>query len=69
MKAAGQRTLTRLLEGGLDRVFPAYQCVISVEGEVVFEAAAGRSCVGKGQVDRESLFDLASLTKPLAAAQ
>ena len=57
--------LERLLDAALVEVFPAFQCVVSHRGEIVLARAGGKTCVGAGRVDETSIFDLASLTKPL----
>lgn len=64
--AARTRLLQRLLEGALGKVFPAYQALVTRRGETVFRAAGGKA--GTLAVDDQSVFDLASLTKPLVTA-
>ncbi|HVO32129.1 MAG TPA: serine hydrolase domain-containing protein [bacterium] len=69
MSAARRKSpvaLERLLRDAEGKVFPAWQAVVSRGGAIVFEGSGGSSCVGTGAVDETSVFDLASLTKPLA---
>lgn len=59
--------LVRLLAGAEGEVFPAWQCVVSQGEEILYAGAGGRAHVGRAAVDEASIFDLASLTKPLVA--
>lgn len=55
------KAVERLLRGASGKVFPAWQCTVSVRGETVFSSAGGDAA-------RDSIFDLASLTKPLVTS-
>jgi CubicO group peptidase (beta-lactamase class C family) len=58
----GQEALRQLLEEGVrDRIFPAAQAAVSIEGEVVFSACAG-------EATDATLFDLGSITKVACTA-
>src|SRR5579859_3491452 len=66
---AAKGPLSRLLEEGLKEVYPAVQACVMVRGEPVFREARGEVALGGGRrvkVGLDSIFDLASLTKPLA---
>lgn len=61
--------IQRELDAGVrEGVYPGASLVVGLGGEVVFSGVAGKRCIEpSGQdVDRETLFDLGSLTKPLA---
>jgi CubicO group peptidase (beta-lactamase class C family) len=63
--------LNRLLEEGLNQgVFTAAVALVGLKGEKLWEAAVGRVSrePGAAAVSLETVFDLASLTKPLATA-
>ena len=63
--------LTRLLEDGLSRgVYTAAVALIGVGGELRWQAAVGRVSRDPGAqaASPATVFDLASLTKPLATA-
>jgi CubicO group peptidase (beta-lactamase class C family) len=50
-----------------ENIFPGAQLLVSHEGKVLFNQAYGRVNIYTGQaVTRNTIFDLASLTKPLA---
>lgn len=52
-----------------DNIFPGAQLLVSRAGRVVFNKACGLANIYTGSaVTRDTLFDLASLTKPLATA-
>ncbi len=50
-----------------ENVFPGARLLVSQEGKILFNQAYGRANIYTGQaVTRNTVFDLASLTKPLA---
>jgi CubicO group peptidase (beta-lactamase class C family) len=50
-----------------ENVFPGARLLVSQEGKIIFNQAYGRVNIYTGQaVTRNTVFDLASLTKPLA---
>jgi CubicO group peptidase (beta-lactamase class C family) len=54
-------------EGVAKGVFPGGVLLVSRDGELLFEAGYGKASLYTGRpVTRETVFDLASLTKPLA---
>jgi CubicO group peptidase (beta-lactamase class C family) len=55
------KAVEQLLRDAVGRVFPSAQLLVLDGGQVVLEQAAG-------DCDRDTLFDLASLTKPLCTA-
>lgn len=56
------RAISKLLATAQGRVFPAWSAVVSCQERIVFRGAGG------DHVDESSMFDLASLTKPLVTA-
>jgi CubicO group peptidase (beta-lactamase class C family) len=67
-KKSGE-TVRKVLEGGMrEGVFPGAVLLVAREGEVVFfEATGNRSILAEtAPMKRDTIFDLASLTKPLA---
>ncbi|MBW1712623.1 MAG: beta-lactamase family protein [Deltaproteobacteria bacterium] len=67
--ASWGRVEAGLSQGLADRVCTAACLVVGLEGRVIFEKTVGRISdePGAGPAGPESVFDLASLTKPLAA--
>jgi len=56
-------------QGAGEGVFPGAVLLASREGKIVLQEAVGKTRYqGGGAVTMETLFDLASLTKPLATA-
>ncbi len=66
--SAEDRIQEELDSGVREGVYPGASLVVGRGGEVVFSGAAGKRCIEpRGRdVNRETLFDLGSLTKPLA---
>ncbi|VFQ43397.1 beta-lactamase-related [Desulfoluna butyratoxydans] len=60
--------MQKMADGVASRVFPGGQLLVMVDGEVVAEPCAGTLWTGGPEVTPDTLFDLASLTKPLAGA-
>lgn len=58
----------KMTAGVASGVFPGGQLLVMVEGQVVAEHCAGHLSLGGPSVTPGTLFDLASLTKPLAGA-
>ena len=58
----------KMVDGVASGVFPGGQLLAMVGGEVVGESCAGTLWTGGPEVTPDTLFDLASLTKPLAGA-
>jgi len=64
-------SLDNLLEGGCRQgVYPAAVALVGLKGELLWEGAAGRvsQTPGADKATSMTIFDLASLTKPLATA-
>ena len=58
--------MTRALE---DKVFPGAVLIVSQDGTIHFKKAFGRANIFTGRrVTLETVFDLGSLTKPLATS-
>lgn len=62
------QTVHHLMQSALaDKVFPGAVLLVSHEGEIrLFEAYGYANLFSKSRMTRETIFDLASLTKPLA---
>jgi len=64
-------SLQKLLEEGRDQgVYPAAMAMVGLKGELLWQGAAGQLSreAGSPAVALDTIFDLASLTKPLATA-
>ena len=59
-----------LIKGLEDGVYPGCVLVVGTRHDVLFEKAVGYACIESDRVlmDKDTIFDLASLTKPLATA-
>ncbi|SPD73106.1 conserved hypothetical protein [uncultured Desulfobacterium sp.] len=57
-----------LTKGVTDGVFPGAVLLVASRGDIVFFEGTGRLCLAPGEdrVSADTIFDLASLTKPLA---
>ena len=67
-KIIDARITDLLFEGVKNKVFPGAVVLIAVQGKIIFFKAAGVLSIDPPQKDtkKDSIFDLASLTKPLA---
>ncbi|MBF0573600.1 MAG: beta-lactamase family protein, partial [Desulfamplus sp.] len=64
------KSISQLMQDGVnDKVFPSGVLLISHKDKIIFHEAFGAADIESGQlVKKDSIFDLASLTKPLATA-